>query len=201
MYMSPMLLDRSERPFNDDRYIFEPKVDGIRAILSRSKGETRIWTPDRTEITMNFPELWYPQVSMEDIVLDGEIVCLNDEQETFNYDAVKNRLPLTTRGQVQAAAKKHPVTYIAWDILYKGKDLTAVPLVRRKSILESVLLPDNSFMLMPYVQGNGEGLFAEMCKRNWEGTVAKSLNSPYVTGRRPNRHWIQTNRYELVSSF
>lgn len=34
MFLAPMLLEKREKPFDDDRYLFEPKIDGHRLILS-----------------------------------------------------------------------------------------------------------------------------------------------------------------------
>lgn len=39
MFLSPMLLEKREEPFDDERYIFEPKIDGHRLIISIDNGK------------------------------------------------------------------------------------------------------------------------------------------------------------------
>jgi len=39
-----MLLEKREKPFDDERYIFEPKIDGHRLLLVRSGGVVRLFT-------------------------------------------------------------------------------------------------------------------------------------------------------------
>jgi DNA ligase 1 len=38
MFLPPMLLEKREAPFNDERFIFEPKIDGHRMIISIEGG-------------------------------------------------------------------------------------------------------------------------------------------------------------------
>jgi hypothetical protein len=49
MFIAPMLLNLREKPFSDQAYIFEPKIDGHRLILSNSGEENRLFT----DIIMN----------------------------------------------------------------------------------------------------------------------------------------------------
>lgn len=41
MFISPMLLHRSDHPFDDDSYITELKVDGIRLIWTKFDDKVR----------------------------------------------------------------------------------------------------------------------------------------------------------------
>jgi DNA ligase-1 len=40
MFIPPMLLEKSDEPFNDPTFLFEPKIDGHRLIMSFKNGET-----------------------------------------------------------------------------------------------------------------------------------------------------------------
>jgi DNA ligase 1 len=44
MFIPPMLLEKSNEPFNDPEFIFEPKIDGHRLIMSFNNKETRLFT-------------------------------------------------------------------------------------------------------------------------------------------------------------
>lgn len=57
MLISPMLLQKSDHPFDDDEYITELKLDGIRLILSKFNGSIKLYTRHHNEVTYKFPEL------------------------------------------------------------------------------------------------------------------------------------------------
>jgi hypothetical protein len=57
VFVSPMLLQRVEQPFDDESYITELKLDGIRLILSKFDKKVRIYTRHNNEVTAKFPEL------------------------------------------------------------------------------------------------------------------------------------------------
>ncbi|WP_201001255.1 hypothetical protein [Paenibacillus glycanilyticus] len=39
-----MLLEKREEPFDDSRYIFEPKIDGHRLLLVKDGDSVKLWT-------------------------------------------------------------------------------------------------------------------------------------------------------------
>ncbi|MRD45552.1 ATP-dependent DNA ligase, partial [Bacillus thuringiensis] len=57
MFVSPMLLQKKDQPFNDDKYITELKLDGIRLIVSKFDNKVRLYTRHHNEVTSKFPEL------------------------------------------------------------------------------------------------------------------------------------------------
>ncbi len=68
-----MLLQKSDRPFDDDEYITELKLNGIRLILSKCNGSIKLYTRHKNEVTFKFPEVL--KLDLPDgTVLDGEIV-------------------------------------------------------------------------------------------------------------------------------
>lgn len=79
-FISPMLLEQAESPFSDGRYVFEPKIDGHRLLLSRSNGGTRLYTRHNNDVTSIYPELIS---NGPDIVLDGEIAVMDPDTGRF----------------------------------------------------------------------------------------------------------------------
>jgi DNA ligase-1 len=55
MFLAPMLLEKREDPFNDERYVFEPKIDGHRMIISIENGKVQLFTRHNNEVTRNTP--------------------------------------------------------------------------------------------------------------------------------------------------
>ena len=54
----PMLAMLEEAPLVDDRLVYEPKYDGIRAIAEIApKGNARLWSRLGNEKTRQFPEI------------------------------------------------------------------------------------------------------------------------------------------------
>jgi DNA ligase-1 len=199
MFISPMLLEKHDIPFNSSTHIFEPKIDGHRLILSRMNGETRLWTRHHTECTRQYPELWNVPVD-GDVVLDGEVCCLDPETGAIDFELVMERFSLKKTNRIQSAALHLPVQFVAFDILFHdGKDLRGLPLLKRKSILHSVLKPNNHFTPIMHVDDNGEDLYKLICERKMEGIVAKRKDSSYV-GRR-SRDWLKIVRYEEAEVF
>ena len=91
MFIQPMLLGKREEPFDDDRYVFQPKIDGHRLILSRTSGHVRLYTRHNNEVTRQYPELHnVPVDGCADIVLDGEVARL-DETGWVDFEAIMER--------------------------------------------------------------------------------------------------------------
>jgi len=56
MFVSPMLLNRIDKPFDSLDDITELKLDGIRLIYSNIR-ETKLYTRHKNDITTRFPEV------------------------------------------------------------------------------------------------------------------------------------------------
>lgn len=57
MFISPMLLHKSNYPFDDDSYITELKLDGIRLLFTKFNNQVKLYTRHNNEVTTKFPEL------------------------------------------------------------------------------------------------------------------------------------------------
>jgi DNA ligase 1 len=57
VFVSSMLLQRSEQPFDNELYITELKLDGIRLILSKFDNKVQLYTRHNNEVTARFTEL------------------------------------------------------------------------------------------------------------------------------------------------
>jgi DNA ligase-1 len=195
MFLPPMLLEKRENPFDDERYLFEPKIDGHRLILSMENGDVRLFTRHNYEVTMQYPELH--NVSIEDnsdVVLDGEVACLNPESGSIEFEMIMERFMLKKPIRIQEAVIRQPVHFFVFDILrYKGEDLRGRPLIERKMLLEQVLSANNFISSIMKVEDTGVSLFEAIREKKLEGIVAKKKNSKYV-GRR-DASWIKIINY------
>lgn len=198
MFISPMLLTKREEPFNDPRYLYEPKIDGHRLIMAVMDGRPTLYTRHETLCTAQYPELHnVPLIDVSDAILDGEVARVDPVTGAVDFESIMERFQLRQERKIQEAAASWPVHYFVFDILrYKGEDLRSWPLTRRKELLNEVLQPTPYFSIVMSVEGTGTALFDVIKARKLEGIVAKRANSPYV-GRRDPR-WIKIINYEYA---
>jgi DNA ligase-1 len=177
-----MLLATAPSPFSHSDYIFEPKVDGHRLVFSQESGVIRLYTRHNNDCTRQYPELHFP--FDDDIILDGEIACVDPATGISDFEAVMTRFQAKKADKIDRLQQTHPVTFVVFDILqYKGRDLRKLPLTKRKAILSTLTLPGPSFGVVPFIEGAGEELFEQVRAWGMEGMVGKRKNSQYVSRR------------------
>src|SRR6266478_1751686 len=135
----PMLSKRvGELPLGD-KWIFEPKWDGFRALIFRDGDEILIQSRDEKSLNRYFPELLDPLRSQlpARCALDGEIVIAKDGG--LDFDALQLRLhPAASR--VRKLAAETPASFVAFDLLaVDDRDLRGRPQAERRRALEQAL--------------------------------------------------------------
>ncbi|ACX62971.1 ATP-dependent DNA ligase [Paenibacillus sp. Y412MC10] len=184
MFIDPMLLATAPVPFSDSRFIFEPKIDGHRLIFSQQNGVVRLYTRHNNDCTHQYPEI-ANALFPHDIVLDGEIACVDSATGNPDFETVMTRFQAKKTDKIAALSVSKPVTFVIFDVLQNnGVDLRRLPLLKRKEILSSIPLPSNNFGIIPFIEGAGEALFTQIEEREMERIVGKRKESIYETGRR-----------------
>ncbi|RKP54931.1 ATP-dependent DNA ligase [Cohnella endophytica] len=198
MFLVPMLLEKREKPFDDERYIFEPKIDGHRLILSMENGIVRLFTRHNNDVTRQYPELYnVPIEDGTDVVLDGEVACINPATGTIDFEMVMERFITKKPLAITEASVRQPVVFFVFDILrYRGEDLRGRPLMERKSLLTEVLTENRHFSKVINIEGAGNSMFTAIKEKQLEGIVAKRKNSKYVSRRDSN--WIKIINYNYA---
>jgi bifunctional non-homologous end joining protein LigD len=176
-HIEPMKLSRVARPFDDPAWIYELKHDGFRGIASIEDGRCQL-VSRRNHVYKKFGSLCDAiarDLRVRNAILDGEIVCLDcDGRSLFNE-------LLYRRGK--------PVFYM-FDLLWlNGRDLRQVPLLERKQILRGLIRrnKDSRTIYAQHVEAQGCKLFAEICRMDLEGIVAKRRDGLYL----PQTRWIK----------
>ena len=183
---SPMLLKELNKPFNSKEHIFEIKFDGIRAIIFANKKEIIIKSRNKTDLTNLFPELQsIKKIVNKNVIFDGEIIYFDKNKESFNK--LQKRIHLKNRKKILNEAKNNPVTFIAFDILYENKNLTNLPLIKRKIILNEYNDNDN-FIKIKYIDEYGINVFKSTKQFKLEGIVAKHKNGKYYINQRTDEY-------------
>jgi DNA ligase-1 len=131
----------------------EDKYDGIRAQAHVSRGEVRIFSRTRDEITESFPELPAALVHLpDDAILDGEVVAwnaawssaANSDRDSSSFGRALSFSKLQQRlGRKKVSARlmrEVPVAYLVFDVIYAdGEILLDRPLQERAEILDDLL--------------------------------------------------------------
>ncbi|GMA62210.1 ATP-dependent DNA ligase [Alicyclobacillus fastidiosus] len=185
--------------FDDKNYIFEPKWDGWRILIHKQGGRIEAYTRNGQNVTAKFPELESVRESIhtETAILDCEGVCIRDGRSVF--DDFQHRGRLSQKSRISHAAETHPATFVAFDVLYDGADLTGKPLYERKERLAEIIEPSDVLVPTLSIEGQGISLKAQTEQRDWEGIVAKRLDSKYSLDTRSNQ-WLKIKNWKQIDT-
>jgi DNA ligase-1 len=192
MDITPMLAAaQRERPFDDSDYIFEPMINGHRLLLTFRDGKPQLLTRHRNDVTRQYPELHnVPVREPVDIVLDGEVACLDPVTGSAQFQTLMERYRLKREPSIRDARKLCPVRYFVFDLLYyNGMDLRNAPLWLRKRLLDALLEDNAYFVKMRFADSEGTGLFEEIQRFGLEGMIGKRKASLYTAGKSDS--WLQ----------
>lgn len=194
MFVSPMLLQKNDEPFDDDNWLSELKLDGIRFLYSTMAG-TNFYTRHNNLVTERFPELLDNQMP-KGILLDGEIV-ITDEFGRPEFESLMSRFQVSNPKRIPIVSQNNPITFCAFDVVYyQGKKISHLPLTERKEILAEILPEDSPRITKTLsLQGKGKELYELVKSQDLEGIVLKKKNSKYEIGRR-SKNWIKVINYK-----
>ena len=190
--IKPMLV--SEIPFAfENKYLYEIKFDGIRALIYVNKNNISIRTRNNVDVTHLFPELFGIKniVGRDTCIFDGEIVLFDKGRPSFS--SLQKRLRIKNKDRIKAVSLDNPVQFVVFDIIYQNRDLTNKTLVERKKILDKY--KDTDSFVKSKVYSDGEKLFTFVKKLELEGIVAKEKDSLYYVNKRSNV-WIKLKNYQ-----
>ena len=193
---TPMMATLVEEPFSHPDWLFEPKLDGFRALALIRAGEVTLLSRTGTDLTDRLPAVVEDLSAQagEELVLDGELVALDDDGLP-NFTLLQQVMGLP-RAPKQPDDKAQPrrVMFYPFDLLYaNGVDVTGLPLVERKALLDRMVLPGDTVQIVEYVERDGESFFDAAVGMGLEGMVAKRRDSIYQQGTRA-RTWLKIKR-------
>src|SRR5881392_1261643 len=129
-YMHPMRpLRVPNLPSDNSKWLYEPKLDGYRAIVFKNAGRPTLYSMDGQVYDRKFPKVFeaLSKIIHKDFVFDGELVALEPNGRP-NFNELQNHQHTTL-----------PIFFIAFDILHFNKrDLLDQPLEERKQRLARI---------------------------------------------------------------
>jgi len=203
MIEKPMLANRIKKEDLNKLvgYAIEPKQDGSRnlfiidllndsLVIKRRNSQTNLF-----EIVPNyqFPEFNIKKLkkifnnAIRNIILDGEMI-------SKDFPSLLSRTHLMNPLKCKLASKTIPVKYIVFDILYlNNNDLTHLPYIERRHILETELIKKNNLIkIIDVFVGNPLKIFEDLINKGFEGIVAKRIDSPYIQKR--SNYWLKCKK-------
>jgi bifunctional non-homologous end joining protein LigD len=181
--LQPMLAEGGWKAFDDSKWWFEPKFDGIRSVTGMSTDATRLVTRNARDVSAKYPELHmiHELVDQVNAVLDAEIVAF-DQDGKNSFEALQQRMNLTNEREIKRISGKIPVALVAFEL--DGNDLRDLSLEERRELLETIVEQDHRLQVVTHVEGGGKGFVDVARKLGLEGVVAKRTGSRYQSGRR-----------------
>ena len=179
--VAPMLATPAKKAFDNSDWIFEVKWDGYRTIAQISNNHALLYSRNQIPLTNRFSPR---AASLEKLgfnaVLDGEVVVI-DNAGLPDFQLLQD-YPSFPGGRL---------VYYVFDIVYyQGRDLTKLPLIKRKELLKKILPTVGNIQVSDHVWKDGVLFSKAVSNKGLEGIVAKNSQSPYVQGARsPN--WVK----------
>ena len=169
--LRPQLATLAEELPKGPGWLYEPKWDGYRAIVTVSGGEATLTSRNGTDLTERFRDVARAAaraVRTPSAVLDGE-VCALDEGGTARFEAL------------QSGAGR--LVLMAFDLLeLDDEPVHARPLEERRRLLEELLDPSVEAVRLSPAFDDGEALLAAARSQGLEGVVAKRADAPVPRG-------------------
>ena len=171
--LRPQLAQLTEQLPRGSGWLYEPKWDGYRAIVTVSGAEATLTSRNGNDLTERFRDVARAAaraVRTPSAVLDGE-VCALDEDGSARFEALQSG-----RGRL---------VLMVFDLLeLDDEPVHKRPLVERRELLEELLDPSVDGVRLSPAFEDGQALLDAARAQGLEGVVAKRADAPYRPGRR-----------------
>ena len=191
-----MLATLADPPLTGQGFAYEPKYDGIRALVhippADNRDGIRVWSRLGNEKTAQFPSIVRELEKLRarlhaPLLVDSEIVALDERRRPAGFQRLQGRIHLAGARDVEQVDKTQPVALIAFDLLRDGdEDVRGLPLSERRARLDAHIRKhlSDTLRISEQAQDDGRALNARALEEGWEGLIVKELSAPYQSGRR-----------------
>lgn len=171
-----LLLPTDRLPDQPERWEYQLKLDGYRAIAFKTGGRIHLRSRNDNDFTARYPAVVRGLATLPDeTVIDGEVVAL-DKDGRPSFGALQN-----------ASSAQAAIVYYVFDaMVLAGRDVTAEPLSVRRELLEQKVLPTlaEPVRYAGPLEARLTDLIHAVKTQGFEGLVAKRRNSRYEPGLR-----------------
>jgi DNA ligase-1 len=204
----PMLAQRLKSPSEMIKKMgkvnVEPKFDGLRVLIHFKRGKkqdlVKAYTRNLNNVYEMFPELADAgkYIKADSVILDSEAVGLDpQEKKIASFQTTMKR---RRKHNIADTAKKIPLRFQVFDIIFKdGKSLMQTSYVKRRSILEKSLKPNDLLVIDETIPTDKADVINEEYRKRiaegLEGIIVKKSDANYVPGRTGYR-WVKMKEEE-----
>ncbi len=190
--LSPMLPSPVDSPPEFTGWIHEIKFDGYRTLVRKEGERVRFFTRQGLDWTERYQALipYFAGLDCDTAVIDGEVA---------SQDA-RGATSLELLQQTLSEGRDQDLVFYAFDLIHlNGRDLSAVPLIERKSWLRRLVPSDemSRIQFSDHVEGDGRKLFAQACRLGLEGVVSKKKDAKYRQER--SKQWLKAKRFDVAN--
>src|SRR5580658_1575534 len=188
------LAKTTDESFDNDKWLFEIKYDGVRVLAIREGEDTHLYARKGTDITNRYPEvvLALNSIALDRFVLDGEVVA-QDEHGRPSFQLLQRRMHVNDARQIARLSLAVPVSYYVFDLLgFDRFDMRTLPLEERKRLLGELIHSEGPVRYCDHVIGRGKDFYAAISEHELEGVVAKLRDGPYRGARTGD--WLKIKR-------
>lgn len=179
-FIAPCLASLADGVARGDGWVHEIKFDGYRLQVRIHGDDIRLLTRTGLDWTERFGALVkaIAALQLDSAILDGEVVVQDASGASSFVELV----------EALKAGRTGDMTLYLFDVMYlNGVDVTAAPLIERKSLLQTILErapPASPIRLSQHMECDAEAMFAQACQMGLEGIISKRKDKPYRGGRR-----------------
>jgi DNA ligase D-like protein (predicted ligase) len=180
-FVKPMTATLVQALPEGDRWLYEVKLDGYRALLIKDGAKVRIISRNENDLTARYPAIAAAGARLKEslVVLDGEVVAL-DAGGRPSFQALQHAV----------AQPDHAIVFYAFDVLHvDGRDVTREPLAARRALLPRIV-GDSGILVSAELPGTAADVIAAVSSLGLEGVIAKRRDSRYDAGQRSGA-WVK----------
>ncbi len=172
-FIPPQLSQPVEKPPSGPQWIHEIKLDGFRI----DHGRAQLLTRTGLDWTDKYPSAIaaLANVKAKTAYIDGELCGVDDAG-----------LPSFAHTQAATDGERGVrLVYYAFDLLHlDGRDVSGLPLIERKALLEPLIAGKPGLQFNGHETGDGELILKHAGKLGFEGEVSKTIDAPYAPENR-----------------
>ena len=203
--LRPMLASLTDAPLADPQLVYEPKYDGIRAIVEIApRGQVRLWSSLGNEKTRQFPEItrafedwarrrtarssWTARSSPSTRTASRPAFSSCRDASTSAAGRMTNHNPGRPTTSALLPTGSLGSRFLAFDLLRDGDtDYRDRPLTERRAALERLFARTEVAACFASATGSRRrprAVRARALAAGWEGLIAKHAASMYQSGKR-----------------
>lgn len=200
---TPILMARANRLTSSEDIMLkigecavEYKYDGLRLQVHWNGKTIRMFSRNLEDVTPMFPDIAEAvkkQISVKDIIFEGEVVAYNPKTNVFV--PFQETMQRKRKYDIAEKAAEIPVKLFAFELLYyDGESYLTKPYKVRKAQLKKSVKTGHTIIYAQEIIAKSpkdvEDMFDDSVAKHFEGIIAKRLDGIYEAGAR-GWNWIK----------